>query len=92
MVDRHPGTVNTRATPNQVTEAAMCLNCGCGEPETRHKDTDITADDVRKASAGKPLDQTVQNMRTSLDKMGQSQGGQMASSMGQSGTGGQSER
>ena len=65
----------------------MCLNCGCGEPETRHKETDITAEDVRNASAGSSLDQTVQNMRTSLDKMGQSQGGQTRGSMGQSNPG-----
>ena len=65
----------------------MCLNCGCGEPETRHKETDITADDVRDAASGSSLDQTVQNMRTSLDKMGQSQGGQMGGSMGQSNSG-----
>jgi hypothetical protein len=57
----------------------MCLNCGCGEPETRHKATDITADDVRQAAAGKPLQETVQNMRTSLDQMEQS-GGQMSGS------------
>ena len=69
----------------------MCLNCGCGEPETRHKDTDITADDLRKASAGTPLEQTIQNIRTSLDKMGQSQGAGMSSSMGQSSSGGQSD-
>ena len=66
----------------------MCLNCGCGEPETRHQETDITADDVRQASAGKPLDQTVQNMRTSLDKMGQSQRGETGSSMSQPTSGG----
>jgi hypothetical protein len=65
----------------------MCLNCGCGEPETRHKETDITAEDVRNAAAGNSLDQTVQNMRTSLDKMGQSQGGQMGGPMGQSNPG-----
>lgn len=64
----------------------MCMNCGCGEPETRHKDTDITLDDVRKASAGGPMDQTVQNMRTSLEKMGRSDGEQTGSSMGQSNT------
>jgi hypothetical protein len=67
----------------------MCLNCGCGEPETRHKATDITADDVRQAAAGKPLQETVQNMRTSLDQMEQSGGGQMGgaqdSSSGQGG-------
>lgn len=68
----------------------MCLNCGCGEPETRHKDTDITLDDVRNASAGAPMDQTVQNMRTSLEKMGQSEGAQMGSSMGQSSSSSQS--
>ncbi len=68
----------------------MCLNCGCGEPDTRHKDTDITSDDVRKASAGAPLDQTIQNMRTSLEKMGRSEGGQTGSSMGQSSSGSQS--
>lgn len=65
----------------------MCLNCGCGEPETRHKETDITADDVRQASAGKPLDQTVENMQTGLDKMGQVSSSQMAGSIGQSGSG-----
>ncbi len=63
----------------------MCLNCGCGEPETRHKDTDITLDDVKKASAGAPMEKTVQNMRASLDKMGQSEG----ASMGQSNSGSQ---
>ena len=62
----------------------MCLNCGCGEPETRHKETDITANDVREASAGTPVDQTIQNMRVSLDKMGQSQGAEMGSPTGQS--------
>jgi hypothetical protein len=62
----------------------MCLNCGCGEPETRHKETDITADDVRKASAGGSLDQTVQNMRSSLDTMSQSQGAQTGAYAGQS--------
>jgi hypothetical protein len=56
----------------------MCLNCGCGEPETRHKETDITAEDVRKASAGNPVDETIQNMRTSLDKMASGQGSALA--------------
>ena len=65
----------------------MCLNCGCGEPETRHKDTDITADDVRSAAAGTSMDQTVQNMRASLDQMAQSQGGSSGGSMGQSNPG-----
>lgn len=41
----------------------MCLNCGCGEPEMRHKETDITADDVRQAAAGKSIGETTQNIR-----------------------------
>jgi hypothetical protein len=62
----------------------MCLNCGCGEPETRHKDTDITAEDVRNASAGSSMEQTVQNMQASLDKMRTSQGVGSGTSVGQS--------
>jgi hypothetical protein len=62
----------------------MCLNCGCGEPEARHKETDITLEDVEKASAGAPVDQTIQNMRSSLEKLGQAQGGQAGSATGQS--------
>lgn len=68
----------------------MCLNCGCGEPETRHQATDITADDVRQAAAGKPMDQTVQNIRAGLDKLGQSQGSGTGS-MSQPSSGGQSQ-
>jgi hypothetical protein len=69
----------------------MCLNCGCGEPETRHQATDITADDVRKAAAGKPLDQTVKNIRTGLDSMGRSPDRPM-SAAGQGGSSGQAQR
>lgn len=28
----------------------MCVSCGCGEPNERHKDGDITLDDVDKAA------------------------------------------
>ena len=28
----------------------MCLNCGCGMPETRHKPGDITLSDLRTAA------------------------------------------
>jgi hypothetical protein len=28
----------------------MCLSCGCGAPNTRHKPGDITMDDVQKAA------------------------------------------
>jgi hypothetical protein len=30
----------------------MCLNCGCGEYNERHKPTDITLDDLRAAADG----------------------------------------
>lgn len=68
----------------------MCLNCGCGDAEMRHQETDITADDVRQAAAGKPMNETVQNIRAGLDKMGQSEGREMSGSMSQSSSGGQS--
>ena len=69
----------------------MCLNCGCGEPETRHQATDITADDVRNAAAGKPLDETIQNIRTGLDSMSSSQDRPM-SAAGQGSSSGQTQR
>ena len=52
----------------------MCLNCGCGTPEDRHGDeANITADDLRQAADanGQTLDDTVRNLRDSLDKVGQ---------------------
>ena len=30
----------------------MCLNCGCGEFQKRHKPTDITMDDLAMAAVG----------------------------------------
>jgi hypothetical protein len=30
----------------------MCLNCGCGEYQQRHKPTDITMDDLALAAVG----------------------------------------
>jgi hypothetical protein len=50
----------------------MCLNCGCGAPEDRHGDDDnITAGDLREAAKanGQSLDETVENMRASLDQV-----------------------
>ena len=34
----------------------MCLNCGCGEYEKRHKPSDITLEDLEKAAAGQGMD------------------------------------
>jgi hypothetical protein len=65
----------------------MCLNCGCGEHDTRHKESDITLEDVRQASAGTSMHETLQNMRTYLEKIGASGGSQsMGGSDDQPGT------
>ena len=50
----------------------MCMNCGCGEPETRHQPTDFTEDDLQKAAEGSgiSIEQAAANMRTSLEKVG----------------------
>lgn len=49
----------------------MCLNCGCGEPDTRHQPTDITRQDVEQAArgAGATIDETVANLTASLAKL-----------------------
>lgn len=53
----------------------MCMNCGCGEPEKRHQPTDITSDDLQRAAEGSgiSLDEATANLRSSLDKVDQSQ-------------------
>jgi hypothetical protein len=54
----------------------MCLNCGCGTPEDRHgDDSNITVEDLRAAAEanGQSLDDTVRNVRSSLDQVEQGQ-------------------
>jgi hypothetical protein len=34
----------------------MCMNCGCGEYNERHKPTDITMDDLKAAAEGHDMD------------------------------------
>ena len=54
----------------------MCLNCGCGTPEDRHgDDANITVGDLRDAAQanGQSLDETVRNVRSSLDQVEQGQ-------------------
>jgi hypothetical protein len=34
----------------------MCLNCGCGEFEKKHKPTDITLADLRAAAKGHDME------------------------------------
>lgn len=49
----------------------MCLNCGCGEPDTRHQPTDITRQDVEQAAqgSGATVEETVANLTASLAKL-----------------------
>ncbi len=56
----------------------MCMNCGCGEVNERHQDTDITKDDLERAAqgGGLSLDEVTSNLRASLDEMGTSTQGQ----------------
>ena len=46
----------------------MCLNCGCGQLDTRHKETDLVREDVRKAAQGQgsSMEETIANMERSL--------------------------
>ena len=49
----------------------MCLNCGCGEPDTRHQPTDITREDVERAAkgGGMSVDKAIGNLSDSLSKL-----------------------
>ena len=46
----------------------MCLNCGCGELDTRHKETDLVREDVRKAAQGQgqSMESALGNLERSL--------------------------
>ena len=49
----------------------MCMNCGCGEPDTRHHPTDITREDLQRAAdgGGMSLERTASNVEDSLAKI-----------------------
>ena len=66
---------------NHSEDLTMCMNCGCGEVDSRHQSTDITREDVQRAAEGSgiTLDEATANIQSSLDKMGQSQEAQPAS-------------
>ncbi len=50
----------------------MCLNCGCGEPNERHKPGDITLDDLQKAAKNHdmPVEKAADNIRTAARQAG----------------------
>jgi hypothetical protein len=49
----------------------MCMNCGCGEVDTRHKETDIVQQDIQQAAEGQGMSQeeTIQNLESSMQQM-----------------------
>jgi hypothetical protein len=49
----------------------MCLNCGCGEYDERHKPSDITREDLAKAADGQgmQLKETIANMKDSIEAL-----------------------
>lgn len=54
----------------------MCMNCGCGEPETRHKETDIVRSDIQRAADGQgsSMEETASNLQRSLGDVSSSSG------------------
>lgn len=51
----------------------MCISCGCGAPETRHKDGDITLSDLKKAAQNHDLEveETADNIHNAAREMKQ---------------------
>lgn len=59
-----PRVLHIGITPE--VKAHMCMNCGCGEYNERHKPTDITMDDLKAAAEGHDMD-----METAADNIHQ---------------------
>jgi hypothetical protein len=51
----------------------MCMNCGCGEYEMRHKETDITLSDLKAAAKGQNMEveQAADNIHASAEELKQ---------------------
>ena len=54
----------------------MCMNCGCGDLDTRHKDTDIVREDIQSAAKGQgsSVEETARNLSASLQRLGSGAG------------------
>ena len=52
----------------------MCMSCGCGSPNERHKEGDITMDDMQRAAQnhGMDVEQAADNIHQSAREMRQS--------------------
>jgi hypothetical protein len=64
----------------------MCMNCGCGEPDTRHQPTDITREDLQRAAdgSGMTLDQAASNVQDSISTITGGQSGAKETTAGTS--------
>ena len=54
----------------------MCMNCGCGKNEERHKPTDITLSDLKAAAKGHDMElekaaDNIHDVARALKKSGQ---------------------
>jgi hypothetical protein len=51
----------------------MCMSCGCGEENERHKPGDITLDDLKKAASnhGLEVEQTADNIHNAARQLKQ---------------------
>ena len=61
----------TGAGTGPATSCGMCMNCGCGEVNERHKPGDITLDDLRQAAQnhGLEVEQAADNIHSSAKQM-----------------------
>lgn len=57
----------------------MCVSCGCGQVNQRHKDGDLTMDDIQRAARNHDLqpNQVAQNIQKSVSQQGGSMGRSM---------------
>jgi hypothetical protein len=63
--------------PPTLEDIAMCLNCGCGQPDDDHgNEANITMDDLRRAGEanGQDVDQTVANIEKAYHSSADAQG------------------
>lgn len=51
----------------------MCMNCGCGKPDDRHKPGDIVLDDLKKAAQNHDMEveQAADNIHASARQLKQ---------------------
>jgi hypothetical protein len=59
--------------PDKTGGVVMCLNCACGEVETKHKPTDITLSELKAAAKGHDMEveQAADNIHNSARELKQ---------------------